>query len=141
MKKALIIIMAMAMVFAFCSCGSDESADAPETPEYYTPIDIQVEATDEGPVFSVIYDIDNEDKEQWSGYDSKENEVLTAVNGIKECMAMDEWENTAVVYGYGKEPKLANMLYSYGAEGDYSSIGLYQLGIYNESYILQGELD
>jgi len=135
MKKCLIFVMAFCLCLAFCSCGSSEEQSALQ------PTDIQCEDTDEGPVFSVIYDIDNQDKEQWSGYDSKESEVQTAIDGIKACMDMDEWSDDAVVFGYAKEPKLANMIYSYGMDGDYTGIAMYQIGIYNDTYTLQEELD
>lgn len=137
MKKYLIIVMALTLVFAFCSCGSD----APEEPSALSPSDIQVEDADGVNVYSVIYDIDNSDSEVWSGYDTNEAEVQTAIDGIKECMSRDDWSEGSIVYGYAKEPLAKNMLYSYGQDGDYSGIALYQIGIYNDTYTLQGELD
>ena len=129
MRKFFIILLAVSMMFVFASCGSEE-------PTAYSPSDIQY---DDG-VYSVIYDIDNSDTNQWSGYDTKETEVQTAVGGIKACMARDDWSDDAVVFGYAKEPKLSNMMYSYGMDGDYSGIAMYQLGIYNDTYTLQDEL-
>ena len=137
MKKYLIIVMAFALVFAFCSCGSD----ATEEPSALTPSDIQAEDADGVTVYSVIYDIDNTDTEAWSGYDTNEAEVQTAINGIKECMTKDDWSDDSIVYGYAKEPLAKNMLYSYGQDGDYSGIAMYQIGIYNDTYNLQRELD
>ena len=137
MKKYLIIVMAITLVFAFCSCGSD----APEEPSALSPTDIQVENADGVNVYSVVYDIDNTDTEVWSGYDTNEAEVQTAIDGIKECMSRDDWSDDSIVYGYAKEPLAKNMLYSYGQDGDYSGIALYQIGIYNDTYTLQGELD
>lgn len=137
MKKYLIIVMALTLVFAFCSCGSD----APEEPSALSPSDIQVEDADGVNVYSVIYDIDNSDSEVWSGYDTNEAEVQTAIGGIKECKSRDDWSDDSIVYGYAKEPLAKNMLYSYGQDGDYSGIALYQIGIYNDTYTLQGELD
>lgn len=132
MRKLLIIVMTFALML-LCSCGSDE-------PAAYEPTDIQAEQTDEGMVYSVIYDIDNTDTEQWHGYDTEATEVETAINGIKACMARDDWSDDAVVYGYAKEPLLKNMLYEYGYESR-DSINLYQIGIYNDTYTLQGEFD
>ena len=137
MKKYLIIVMALTLVFAFCSCESD----APEEPSALSPSDIQVEDADGVNVYSVIYDIDNSDSEVWSGYDTNEAEVQTAIDGIKECKNRDDWSDDSIVYGYAKEPLAKNMLYSYGQDGDYSGIALYQIGIYNDTYTLQGELD
>lgn len=137
MKKYLIIVMALTLVFAFCSCGSD----APEEPSALSPTDIQVENADGVNVYSVVYDIDNTDTEVWSGYDTNEAEVQTAIDGIKECMSREDWSEGSIVYGYAKEPLAKNMLYSYGQDGDYSGIALYQIGIYNDTYTLQGELD
>ena len=130
--------MAFALAFAFCSCGSSEetSEEAP-----LQPTDIQVEDADGVNVYSVIYDIDNTDTEQWHGYDTNEDEVSAAIDGIKECKSRDDWEDGSIVYGYAQEPLLKNMMYSYGADGDYSVISLYQIGIYNDAYTLQGELD
>ena len=138
MKRFLITVMVIAMAIVFCSCGSEE----PEA-EAYSPSDIQVEKIDDtSNAFSVIYDITVE-KEDWSGYPEDQRELMTAVNGIKECMSRDEWTDTSVVYGYAQEPKISNVLYSYGddgSDGDYDSIKFYQLGIYNTTYILQDEL-
>lgn len=140
MKKLLIVVMILAASFAFCSCGSSE----PEQPTAYEPTAIEVENADGVNVYSVIYDIDNADIEAWSGYDTDEINVNTAVNGIKECMQRDDWTDDSVVYGYAKEAVLKNMMYQYGyngINGDYDSIKLYQFGAYNDDYILQGELD
>lgn len=140
MKKFLIIIMVLAASFAFCSCGSSE----PEQPTAYEPTAIEVENADGVNVYHVLYDIDNTDTEVWSGYDTDEINVNTAVNGIKECMQRDDWTDDSVVYGYAKEAVLKNMMYQYGyngIDGDYDSIKLYQVGIYNDDYVLQGELD
>lgn len=140
MKKFLIVVMVLAASFAFCSCGSSE----PEQPTAYEPTAIEVENADGVNVYSVIYDIDNTDTEAWSGYDTDEINVNTAVNGIKECMQRDDWTDDSVVYGYAKEAALKNMLYQYGyngIDGDYDSIKLYQVGAYNDDYTLQGELE
>ena len=137
MKKALIIVMAFCMVLAFCSCGSDEETEQSQL----TPTDIQVEDADGVNVYSVIYDIDNTDTDAWSGYDTNEDEVQAAIDGIKDCKARDDWKDGSIVYGYAQEPLLKNMMYGYGVDGDYSVIQLYQVGIYNDSYTLQGELD
>lgn len=140
MKKFLIIIMVLTASFMFCSCGSSE----PEQPTAYEPTAIEVENADGVNVYHVLYDIDNTDTEAWSGYDTDEINVNTAVNGIKECMQRDDWTDDSVVYGYAKEAVLKNMMYQYGyngIDGDYDSIKLYQVGIYNDDYVLQGELD
>lgn len=140
MKKFLIIIMVLAASFMFCSCGSSE----PEQPTAYEPTAIEVENADGVNVYHVIYDIDNTDTEAWSGYDTDEINVNTAVNGIKECMQRDDWTDDSVVYGYAKEALLKNMMYQYGyngIDGDWNTIKLYQVGIYNDDYVLQGELD
>lgn len=140
MKKFLIVVMVLAASFAFCSCGSSE----PEQPTAYEPTAIEVENADGVNVYHVIYDIDNTDTEAWSGYDTDEINVNTAVNGIKECMQRDDWTDDSVVYGYAKEALLKNMMYQYGyngIDGDYDSIKLYQVGVYNDDYTLQGELD
>ena len=140
MKKFLIIIMVLTASFMFCSCGSSE----PEQPTAYEPAAIEVENADGVNVYSVIYDIDNTDTEAWSGYDTDEINVNTAVNGIKECMQRDDWTDDSIVYGYAKEAVLKNMMYQYGyngIDGDYDSIKLYQVGVYNDDYVLQGELD
>lgn len=140
MKKFLIVVMVLAASFMFYSCGSSE----PEQPTAYEPTAIEVENADGVNVYSVIYDIDNTDTEAWSGYDTDEINVNTAVNGIKECMQRDDWTDDSVVYGYAKEALLKNMMYQYGyngIDGDYDSIKLYQVGVYNDDYVLQGELD
>lgn len=140
MKKFLIVVMVLAASFMFCSCGSSE----PEQPTAYEPTAIEVENADGVNVYHVLYDIDNTDTEAWSGYDTDEINVNTAVNGIKECMQRDDWTDDSVVYGYAKEAVLKNMMYQYGyngIDGDYDSIKLYQVGIYNDDYVLQGELD
>ena len=136
MRKILIIVMVLSMTFAFCSCGSDEAAE----PTTYSPTDIQVEATDDGNIYSVIYDIENDDTEQWSGYDTNENEVQTAIDGIRECMSRDDWTDGSCVRGYAGSTELKHTIYTYGVEG-YDGIDLYQIGIYNDTYTLQGELE
>ena len=136
MKKILIIVMVLSMTFAFCSCGSD----AADEPSVYSPTDIQVEATDDGNIYSVIYDIENDDTEQWSGYDTNENEVQTAIDGIKACMDRDDWTDNSCVRGYAGSTELKRTIYTYGVEG-YDGLDLYQIGIYNDTYTLQGELE
>ena len=127
------------MGILFTACGSDESADAPTA---YTPTDIQMEALDDGTnIYSVIYDIDNEDTQAWSGYDSDDLCVNTAIDGIKACMDRDDWVDNSAVIGYAGEALLKNELYSYGSDYDFTGIQLYQVGIYNDTYTLQGELD
>lgn len=143
MKKVLIFIMVICMGMIYTACGSDESAEAPTS---YTPADIQVEALDDGAnIYSVIYDIDTSDsdawKEAWSGYDSDEICVKTAVDGIKACMDREDWIDGSAVIGYAGEAELKYELYSYGTEYDFTYIQLYQLGIGNDTYTLQGELD
>ena len=139
MKKLLIFIMVVSMGILFTACGSDESADAPTA---YTPTDIQMEALDDGTnIYSVIYDIDNEDTQAWSGYDSDDLCVNTAIDGIKACMDRDDWVDNSAVIGYAGEALLKNELYSYGSDYDFTGIQLYQVGIYNDTYTLQGELD
>lgn len=140
MKKFLIVVMVLAASFMFCSCGSSE----PEQPTAYEPTAIEVENADGVNVYHVIYDIDNTDTEAWSGYDTDEITVNTAVNGIKECMQRDDWTDDSVVYGYAKEAVLKNMMYQYGyngIDGDYDSIKLYQVGIYNDDLVLTDELE
>lgn len=140
MKKFLIVVMVLAASFMFCSCGSSE----PEQPTAYAPTAIEVENADGVNVYSVIYDIDNTDTEVWSAYSYDEMVSKTAVNGIKECMQRDDWADDSVVYGYANEALLKNMMYQYGfngIDGDYDSIKLYQVGVYNDDYVLQGELD
>ena len=138
MKKFLIVIMVIAMISVFCGCGSDES----EEPAAYSPTDIQVEAIDgeDANVYHVIYDIDGSNTDEWSGYwDSRESE--TALNGIKECMARDDWTDTSVVYG---EDTNSTALYSYGfngIDGDYKSVKFFEGGIYHKDYSVEGMLD
>lgn len=141
MRKLLIFIMVITMGIAFTACGSDESAEAPTS---YSPADIQVEALDDGTnIYSVIYDIDPSDtdawREAWSGYDSDDLCVNTAVDGIKTCMDREDWIDGSVVNGYAGEALLKYELYSYGVENT-DGIDLYQLGIYNDTYTLQGEI-
>ena len=139
MKKLLIFIMVVSMGILFTACGSDESAEAPTA---YTPTDIQMDALDDGTnIYSVIYDIDNEDTQAWSGYDSDDLCVNTAIDGIKACMDRDDWVDNSAVIGYAGEALLKNELYSYGSDYDFTGIQLYQVGIYNDTYTLQGELD
>ncbi len=137
MKKCLMFIMVFAMGIFFAACGSEE-ADAPTA---YPPSDIQVEEADGVNVYSVIYDVDISDTEAWSGYDSDDVVKQTAIEGIKACMDRDDWSDDSIVYGYANEALLKNMMYSYGQDGDYTGIELYQIGIYNDTYTLQGELD
>ena len=125
----------------FAACGSDESAEEPTS---YTPSDIQMEALDDGTnVYSVIYDIDPADtdawRDAWSGYDSEDICVNTAIEGIKACMDRDDWVDGSSVIGYAGEALLKYEMYSYGVEGT-DGIDLYQLGVYNDTYTLQGEL-
>lgn len=138
MKKLLIFIMAFTMALVFASCGSEEE------PEAYSPSDIQVETLEDGSnVYSIIYDITNE-KDDWSGYPEDQRELQTAINGVKECMARDDWNDTSVIHAYAQEPVLSNQLYSYGydgMDGNYESIKFFQYGVYNTSYTLQGETD
>ena len=139
MKKLLIFIMVVSMGILFTACGSDESADAPTA---YTPTDIQVESLDDGTnIYSVIYDVDNEDTTAWSAYDTDELCVNTAIDGIKACMDRDDWVDNSAVIGYAGEALLKNELYSYGSDYDFTGIQLYQVGIYNDTYTLQGELE
>ena len=141
MRKILVLMLALSIALAFCSCGSESS----DEPTAYTPTDIQVEDADGVNVYSVIYDIPTDDndawKEQWSGYGSSDVCCQTAINGIKECKARDDWKDGSIVFGYAGEPLLKNMLYSYGKDGNFAEIGFYQLGIYNSAYALQDELD
>lgn len=139
MKKILIIVMVICMGMIFTACGSDESTEAPTA---YTPTDIQVEALDDGTnIYSVIYDIDNTDTEAWSGYDTDELCTNTAIDGIKACMDRDDWVENSTVIGYAGEALLKNEMYSYGTDYDFTYIQLYQVGIANDTYTLQGELD
>ena len=137
MKKCLMFIMVFAMGIFFTACGSEE-VDAPAA---YSPSDIQVEDADGVNVYSVIYDVDISDTEAWSGYDSDDVVKQTAIDGIKDCMDRDDWSDDSIVYGYANEALLKNMMYSYGRDGDYTGIELYQIGIYNDTYTLQGELE
>lgn len=140
MKKFLIIIMVLTASLCLCSCGSSE----PEQPTAYEPTAIEVENADGVNVYHVLYDIDNTDTEAWSGYDTDEINVNTAVNGVKECMQRDDWTDDSVVYGYANEALLKNMMYQYGyngIDGDYDSIKLYQVGIYNDDLVLTDELE
>ena len=101
-----------------------------------------MEALDDGTnIYSVIYDIDNEDTQAWSGYDSDDLCVNTAIDGIKACMDRDDWVDNSAVIGYAGEALLKNELYSYGSDYDFTGIQLYQVGIYNDTYTLQGELE
>ena len=139
MKKLLIFIMVAFMGILFTACGSDEAADAPTA---YTPTDIQVESLDDGTnIYSVIYDVDKDDTTAWSGYDTDELCVNTAIDGIKACMERDDWVDNSAVIGYAGEALLKNELYSYGSDYDFTGIQLYQVGIYNDTYTLQGELE
>lgn len=141
MKKYLIFIMMTALCFAFCSCGSDESADEPTALAY---TDIQVEVVDDVNVYSVIYDVDNTDTEKWSGYSYDTFVAKTCVDGIKACLDRDDWVDGSIVYGYANEPLLKNMLYQYGfngIDGDYDTVRLYQVGVYNDDFVLTDELD
>lgn len=135
MKKLIIAVVLVLGLFCLCSCGGEPEQTA------YSPSDIQVEQVDGDSVYSVIYsDIDNSTSDQWTGYDTDEIVVQTAVEGIKACMQRDDWTDNSVVNGYAGEAKLKNMLYSYG-NNSRTGIDLYQIGIYNDTYTLQGELD
>lgn len=136
--KKLILLLVPIMMLAFAACGGSEPA---EESDALAPTDIQVEDADGVNVYSVLYDVDNTDTDAWSGYDTDEAVVQVAVDGIKACMDRDDWKDGSIVYGYAQEPLLKNMLYSYGQDGDYSVIELYQVGVYNDSYTLAGELD
>ena len=137
MKKILFIIMGVIMTFALCSCGSDEPEQTALT---YS--DIQAEQLDDGGVvYTVVYDIDAEDTEQWSGHFTHEDTLQTAVDGIKACMSRDDWTDNSVVYG---EDSNGVTMYSYGddgLDGNYTQIRFFQVGIFNRAYDLQGELD
>ncbi len=139
MTVLIITIMALLLV----ACGGEETSK--EDVETYSPIEIQVEDAGDGTsVFSVIYDIDAHNKEQWTGYPENEREMNTALEGIKQCMERDDWTDGSVIYGYGGETLLKNIIYSYGydgSDGNYNSIKFFQLGIYNTTYQLTGELD
>lgn len=139
MKKIIFILMAAFIITTICACGDSE-----DKPAAYSPTDIKVEKADDGNIYSLIYDIDIDNKDQWSGYPEHENELDTAVNGIKKCIQRDDWTNNSVIYGYAKKPLLKNMLYSYGndgSDGNYDSIKFFQLGIYNTTYQLDSELN
>ena len=143
MKKILMFVMVVAMGLFFCSCGGSDAPDQEEVTSY-SPSDIQVTELDDGTnLYSVIYDIATDDtdawKQAWSGYDSEELCVNTAVDGIKACMDRDDWKDGSAVIGYAGEAEPKYELYSYGTEYDFSGIQLYQLGIYNDTYTLQGE--
>ena len=140
MKKFLIIIMVLAASLCLCSCGSSE----PEQPTAYEPTAIEVENADGVNVYHVIYDINNTDTDVWSAYSYDEIVTETAVNGIKACMDRDDWTDDSIVYGYANEALLKNMMYQYGYNGivgDWDSIKLYQVGIYNDDLVLTDELD
>ncbi len=139
MKKLILVVTLLALITALCACGDSE-----DKPEAYSPTDIKVEKADGGNIYSLIYDIDINDDEQWSGYPEHENELQTAINGIKECMQRDDWTDDSVIYGYAKKALLKNTLYSYGydgTDGNYDSIKFFQLGIYNTTYQLTDELE
>lgn len=136
MKKFLIVVMVIGMISAFCGCGGSDE------PTAYDPVDIQVEAIDgeDANVYHVIYDIDGSNTDEWSGFwDSRESE--TALNGIKECMARDDWTDTSVVYG---EDTNSTALYSYGfngIDGDYQSVKFFEGGMFHKDYSVEGMLD
>jgi len=136
MRKILIIIMGIVMTFAMCSCGSDEPEQTALT---YN--DIQAEQLDDGGVvYTVVYGIDAEDTEQWSGHFTNAEVLQTAVDGIKACMNRDDWTDNSVVYG--KDSNGVTM-YSYGddgMDGNYTQIRFYQVGIFDRAYDLQDEL-
>ena len=143
MFKKIVVTILVCLTIPFClaACGSD----APK-PTSYSPSDIQVEAIEDGTnLYSVIYDIDTSDtdawREAWSGNDTDEVCVNTAVDGIKACMERDDWIDGSAVIGYAGEKLLRYKLYSYATEYDFTTIQLYQLGIANDTYKLQGELD
>lgn len=138
MKKLIAIISVLVIVFALCSCGDSEDTSAA-----YSPTKIKVEKLDDGNVYSLIYDVDVSDDKQWSGYPEDDRELNTAIDGIKECMKRDDWNDNSVVYGYGKKALLKNVMFSYGydgTDGDDSSIKFFQLGIYNTTFQLTDEL-
>ena len=140
MKKFLIIIMVLAASLCLCSCGSSE----PEKPTAYEPTAIEVENADGVNVYHVLYDIDNTDTEAWSAYSYDEMVSNTAVNGVKECMQRDDLTDDSIVYGYANEALLKNMMYQYGyngIDGDWNTIKLYQVGIYNDDLVLTDELE
>ena len=135
MNKYLGFLCVLALLFAFCSCGGSEE------PSAYSPSDITVEAIDDSSnVYHVIYDIDASDTEVWSGHFTDPIALQTAVDGIKECITRDDWTDTSVVYG---EDTSGTNMYSYGddgMDGNYDQIKFFQVGIYDKSYNLQGEL-
>lgn len=138
MKKITILVVILLIAISVCACGDEEQ------PTAYSPTDIKVEKIDGGNVYSLIYDVDVSDDSQWSGYPEHENELQTAIDGIKECMKRDDWKDGSVIYGYGKEALLKNMMYSYGydgSDGNDTSIKFFQLGIYNTTYQLTDELE
>lgn len=138
MKKIIILIALLIVVFSFSACG-----DQDVQPTAYKPTEIKVEKLDDGNIYSVIYDIDIDDTEQWNGYPENDNELQTALNGIKKCMDRDDWTSGSTVYGYAKKALLKNIMYSYGydgTDGDDSSIKFFQLGIYNTTFQLTDEL-
>ena len=137
MKKLIAFALSLFLMAAFCSCGEEPEQSG------YMPTDIQVEKIDgSSNSFALIYDITT-DKEDWSVYPEDARELQTAIDGIKECLSRDDWTETSVVYGYAGEPKLKNLLYSYGSDGsdgDYTSIKVYQYGIYNTTFTVTDEL-
>lgn len=139
MKKLIVIISVLVIVFALCSCGDSEDTSAA-----YLPTKIKIEKLDDGNVYSLIYDVDVSDNEQWSGYPEDDRELNTAIDGIKECMKRDDWNDNSVVYGYGKKALLKNVMFSYGydgTDGNNSAIKFFQIGIYNTTYQLTDELE
>ena len=135
MKKAIIISIVFAFLLALCSCG--ENVDEPLA---YVPQDIHVETLEDGATaFTVIYKCSTKTTD-WTGYPESARELNTAVYGIKKCMAHEEWNDHAIVYGYSREARPKNMLYSYGEHGR-DQIDFYQGGAFNVSYTLSGELE
>ena len=137
MNKYLGLLCVIALLFAFCACGGSDE------PTAYSPSDIKVEAIDgeDANAYHVIYDIDATDTEQWDGHFTNAFTLQTAVDGIKEVMNRDDWTQTSVLFG---EDTNGVRMYSYGddgLDGNYDQIRLYQVGIYNRSYDLQGELE
>ena len=55
-------------------------------------------------------------------------------------MTREEWNDQAIVYGYSREARPKNMLYSFGEHGR-DQIDFYQGGAFNVSYTLSGELE
>lgn len=139
MKKIFLVVSIFIIITALCACSDSE-----DKPKAYSPTNIKVEKADGGNVYSLIYDIDIDDKDQWSGYPEHENELQTAIDGIKKCMQRDDWTKDSVVYGYAKKALLKNTLYSYGydgTDGNNSAIKFFQIGIYNTTYQLTDELE